>query len=131
MTVFASMQKMLARESSDSQKVAVLFLIFTAAFYVLAVAGVDDLASPTLAVALVPVALLYMTERLGKVTWFTGMTLPSLLVMAGMIAFLWVLNVRAPVPAVLVYCVLTGWIITMGFLAFRVWTFDHPARPVE
>lgn len=128
MNIFELAQRQLARDYANSPKVAALFLVNAAGWFGLDALGFDDLASPWIALTLVPLTLIYFAERVGKLTWFTGMTLPTLLVMAGSVALIWVLNARVPVPTTLAYCVLAGWITTLGFLLFRMWTFELPAQ---
>jgi len=120
MNVFVEMLK---RRDANGPKVAVLFLIFAAGIFALDAFGVDDLSSPELGLALIPPVLIYLAERLGKIAWFTGLTLPSLLVMAAWMAFIWALNARAPVPSALTYCAVAALIAALGFLLFRLWSF--------
>ena len=90
-------------------------------------AGVTDLASPWSLAPLLPLAVICAAERLGKLQWFSGMSLPSLFVMAAATALIWTLNARPPVPSICAYAALAGLAAAWGFLMFRMWTFD----PVE
>lgn len=131
MNIFELSQRGVARHSANGPKVAALLFINATAWLALAAMGVDDLASPWMIVTLIPVALIYLAERLGRIRWFEGMTLPTLFAMAGSIAFVWVLNTSAPVPNALIYFVLTGWIAAFSFLLIRIWTFDPSVQPTR
>lgn len=124
-------QRQLARDAANSPKVAVLFLVTAAGWFALDQAGVEDLASPWLAMPLLPLALIYIAERLGTFLWFRGMTLPCLCVLTASTALIWVLNARSPLPSVFAYAVLTGFVAAWGFLMFRMWTFDPDERQVH
>jgi hypothetical protein len=124
----------LRRESENSLKVGVLF--FISGLFVLGLdwLGFEELSSPWLGLALLPLALIYCAERLGKLTWFIGMTFPCLLLMAASIGLLWVFN--APVPAMLEYVVLALWLVAAVFLGIRMWTYESktvasPKRVIE
>ncbi len=129
MSIFERAQHQLSRDYANSPKVAVLFFINAAGWFALEAVGVHDLASPWLALTLIPNIVIYVAERQGKLTWFRGMTAPSLLVMAGMVAFVWVFNTELNVPTVFAYCVFVGWLAAFAFLAFRIWTFETPSEP--
>lgn len=120
-------QDALARHAANSPKVASLFCIAAGVWIVVDWAGVNDLSSPWLALPLLPLALLYLAERLGKLRWFSGMTLPTLCVMAGSIALVWVLNIKPSLPSAIEYAVVGGLIAALAFLMFRMWTF-HPVE---
>jgi hypothetical protein len=128
MNIFERVQRQLALDYANSLKVAVLFFIHAGGWFALDAIGVHDLASPWLVLTLTPNILIYVLERLGRITWFRGMNSPSLLVMALSIAMIFVLNTSFPVPNMLAYCVLAGWIASFGFLMFRMWTFGPPVE---
>jgi hypothetical protein len=128
MSLIEGSQRQLARDGANSPKVAALFFIVAGGWLVLDQAGVQDLASPWSAGPLLPLALIYVAERLGKLHWFRGMTLPSLCVMAGLTAMIWVLNAKRPLPSVFAYTVAVGMVAACGFLIFRIWTFDPVKR---
>lgn len=127
MSIIDSSKRLLARDAANSPKVAALLFIAAGGWFVLDWVGVRDLASPWLAMPLFLLALIYIAERLGKLQWFRGMTLPSLCVMAGSTSMVWVLNTKSPLPSVFTYAVVAGLIAALGFLIFRMWTFN----PVE
>jgi hypothetical protein len=131
MNIFERSQRGLARRDGNGPKVAALFFVDAAAWLALDAAGVNDLTSPWLILPLVPLALIYVGERLGKILWFEGMTLPIFFVTAGSIAFVWVAHASAPVPDALIYFVLTSWIAAFGFLLVRMWTFAPSMKPIS
>jgi len=131
MNIFELSHRGLARNYANSPKVGALFFIDAAAWLVMDMLDVGDFSSPWIIVTLVPVALIYLAERLGKIRWFKGMTLPSLFVMTGSVAFLWVLNVRPQVSSSLIYFVLASWIAAFCFLLVRIWTFDSSKQPTS
>jgi hypothetical protein len=111
--------------------VAALFLIAAGGWFALDAAGVEDLASPWLVLPLLPLALIYVVERLGTFQWFRGMTLPCLGVSAASTALVWVLNARSPLPNVFAYAVVAGFVAAWGILMFRMWTFEPVERQVH
>lgn len=128
MSILERAQRRLALDYANSPKVAVLFFIHAAGWYALDLVGVHDLANPWLALTLIPNTLIYIAERFGKLQWFRGMTLPSLLVMTASLALDCVLNSEMYVPAFLAYFILAGLLAAFGFLGYRVWTFDPNAE---
>lgn len=128
MSIFEGAQRRLALSHANSSKVAVLFFIHAAGWFALDIVGVHDLANPWLALTLIPNTLIYIAERFGKLRWFRGMTLPSLLVMTALLALGCVLDTEMYVPAVLAYIFLAGFLAAFGFLGYRVWTFDPNAE---
>lgn len=127
MDIFEHSARLLGRNYANSPKVSVLLFVFAAGWFALDAIGISDIRSPWTALTLIPVLSIYVAERLGKIRWFVGITLPSLLVMIGMVAFVWVLNAQPPVPAPVTYCVLGAWVAAFGFLMFRTWTFQPVA----
>jgi hypothetical protein len=121
-------QRQLARDTANSPKVAALFLIAAGGWLALDQLGVEDLASPWLATPLLPLALIYTAERLEKLQWFRGMSLPSLFVLAASTALVWTLNARPPVPSMFAYAAVAGLVAAWGFLIFRMWTFGPGDR---
>ena len=130
MNIFERAHHLLSRNYANSPKVAVLFFVHAAGWFALEVIGVNDLASPWLVLTLIPIILIYTAERQHKLKWFRGMTAPSLLVMVGMVAFVWLLNTDLNIPDAFMYCALAGWLAAFAFLAFRIWTFEMPGRPI-
>ena len=124
-------QRLIARDTKNSPKVAALFLIASGCWFVLDLAGIENLTSPWLAAPLMPIAAIYLMERSGKIHWFKGMTLPSLCVLASVVAFVWVLNSKSPLPTVSMYVALGSFIAASSFLMFRMWTYQPIGRDVH
>lgn len=128
MNLFEWSHRLLSRDAANSPKVAVLFFIAAGGWFTLDQAGVEDLASPWLAMPLLPIALIYVSERLGKFQWFRGLTSPCLCVLAAATALIWVLNSSSPLPTLLGYVAVAGFVAACGFLMFRIWTVDPAER---
>ncbi|KQM21443.1 hypothetical protein ASE50_13670 [Sphingomonas sp. Leaf5] len=128
MSVIETSQRLLARDATNSPKVAALFLIASAGWLVLDWAGVTEIASLWSALPLLPLALIYFAERRGKLLWFEGMTLPSLCVLAAAVAIAWIFKIKSAVPSALVYAAGAGFITASGFLMIRIWTFVPDRR---
>ena len=124
-------QRHFARDATNSPKVAALFLIAAGIWFALDLAGVEDLTSPWLALPLLPIVLIYLAERRGKLQCFRGMTLPCLCVFAASITLIWILNVKSPISSVFAYAAAGGFVAAWGFLLFRMWSFDPVKRPVH
>lgn len=120
----------LDRRDANGPKVGTLLLVWTVGVFAVDRLGVaEDLSSPWLALPLAPVFLIYIAERLGRVTWFQGMTLPTLLVVTTSTVFVWVLNTRYPVPIVLGYFSGAALVAALGFLIVRLWAYDGAKVP--
>ncbi|WP_010408245.1 hypothetical protein [Citromicrobium sp. JLT1363] len=124
MSIVERSQHALALNRTNGLKVAVLFATFGIGCFVLEATGVSDLASPWLAAAILPNALIYIAVRGGKLPWFRGMALPCLLVLVASVALVWALHADILVPTVLSGGVLACWIAASGFLIWRMWTFE-------
>ncbi|WP_156348541.1 hypothetical protein [Sphingomonas sp. Leaf23] len=124
-------QRVIARDAKNSPKVAALFIIASGCWFVLDLAGIKDLTIPWLAAPLLPIAAIYLMERSGTIHWFKGMTLPSLCVLASVVAFVWVLKSKYPLPTVSIYVALGSFIAAFSFLMFRMWTYQPIDRDVH
>lgn len=128
MKIFERAQRRLALDYANSLSVAALFLIPAVGFFALDAVGIHALSSPLLALPLLPNILIYMAVRSGRLRWFRGMALPSLLVMTASLALVWLLKTEMQMPAVFAYSALVGLIGAFGFLGYRMWTFDPISR---
>ena len=96
------------------------------AFFALDAIGISDLSSPWLSLALIPVALVYIGELTGKIRWFRGMTLPTLLLLAASVGLLWALNATQSIMPELTYGIAAGYAFASGFLLFRMMLIEKP-----
>jgi hypothetical protein len=129
--IFKSSRRALARNQANSPKVAVLFLLNAVGWLILDAIGYSALNSPLTLLTLVPHALIYLAERLGKIRWFIGMTGPTFFVLLGMVVIGWVLNSKQPLPDAIAYAVFGVWIFSLCFMGYRIWTFEPSEQPTN
>ncbi|WP_260597303.1 hypothetical protein [Sphingomonas endolithica] len=81
---------LLKRLKVNQAKVGILMLIVGAGFLGLDAIGICDLSDSRMALALVPLALLYVAEKRPNIRYFRGMTSPTLLA----VGFVWAIHAR-------------------------------------
>lgn len=111
---------MFLRLQINGAKAGLLFMITATAMFALEASGIHDLSSPWLVLVLTPVAVLYVLEIAGKVVWFKGITLPTLLLLTATIALLWVLNAKEPIKPALAYGFVSIYCLANAFLLVRM-----------
>ncbi|WP_271079442.1 hypothetical protein [Aurantiacibacter sp. MUD61] len=131
MKIFERAHHHLNLEIENSPKVGALFLINAAAWFLLGGMGVSEFSSPWIVLTLVPNVLICIAEKAGKLRWFAGMSLPSLLVAIASVVFLWLLKAEMQPPAAIAYAAVAGLIAALIFLGYRMWTFDPAAQNRE
>ena len=119
--MIARAQHSLARRFANGPKVGLLFFFFAIGCFFLDAVGVRHLSNPWFALSLSPNFLIYLAERRGKLVWFRGMVLPSLLVQTASVALVWIMNTNIQLPMTLGYCALASLFAAFGFLLFRMW----------
>jgi hypothetical protein len=119
---------LLKRLKVNQAKVGILMLIVGAGFLGLDAIGIHDLSDTRMALALLPLALLYVAEKRQNIRYFRGMTSPTLLAIGSSIGFVWAVHAR-PLSDALAYFFAGLMVASFAFLLARM-TF-YEARPLS
>lgn len=104
-------------------KLAVLCLVYAGCVFAIDKAGVHDLASPWLGLAVLPLCAIYLGERIGRIDLFRGISLPALLLFSNSTLLVWLMNTRVKVPLWIGYLVLILFVAALVFTLLRIWAY--------
>lgn len=104
-------------------KLAVLSLVYAGCVFAIDKAGVHDLASPWLGLAVLPLFAIYLSERIGWIDLFRGISLPALLLFSNSTLLVWLMNTDTKVPLWIGYLALGLFVATFAFTLLRIWTY--------
>jgi len=114
-----------ARRNANRIKGASLILIYSATIFLVSLVVPERKANWAIMLSAIPLAIIYVQEKRGKVLWFEGMSLPALLLaVAANLCFWFARPNAAPIVIYAVFGMLLG---ALAFFLFRAWAYK--AKP--
>lgn len=117
--------------SMNRLKFGVLSFVYGGGVLILYKLGIHDLTSPWLCLALLPLIAIYIGELTGWISWFRGISLPSLSLFSSANFLVWLLNTQSNVPSWIGYLILGLFFIALVFALLRIWTYRDGPRKVS
>lgn len=114
----------LERNQRNGLRVGELLLIFSAGGYAIGFLGQHDVATPLLALPILPIFAIHVAEKRGTMQRYVGLTVPVIFVLAASCCFVWARGAPPEMQAILIIASFITLIAALLFLGIRMWTVE-------
>jgi hypothetical protein len=122
-------ERVLTQQYGKRLRLTGLLLIWASSTWIVGYFA-NELSNPIHFAAVIPVCAIYILEKAGFISWFSGMTLPTLAVVISSHLFLWTGHKVSYSPTWAIVGTGIALALSLCFLIVRLWTWDSRNQQV-